>query len=106
MNGISASGLSSAASVVMMQAMQNRKTDNLSPALALIGHRDRDRNGLSEPLVRSGMIEVVDILRHLEQEVTVAQNEQEIQALPPQAAHEAFAKRKRPRCPDGLCVTS
>src|SRR6185295_5155066 len=55
------------------------------------GQRERDGNGLSNALVWTGGIEVAGILGHLEPEVSVAQNEQDIQALAAQAAEEPIA---------------
>ncbi len=69
----------------MVQAVQNWESDNLSAKLALLGRHNRDGNGLRDALVRSGVIEIADILRHLAQEVSFAQNEQAIQAFPAQA---------------------
>src|SRR5262249_54491644 len=80
-----------------------RKSDNLSVKLALLGRSDRDRNSLRDALVRSGVIEIVDIFLHLAQEASFAQNEQAIQALPPQTAHKPLAYRVRARCLD-RCV--
>ncbi len=58
---------SGAASVVVVQAMQNRRSDNLCFKLAGGGRRRNwDRHGLSDSLVWSGMIEVAELLSHVE----------------------------------------
>jgi len=82
--------------------MQNRQSDYLCFKLAWGSRRRKwDRNGLSDSLVWSGMIEVADVLSHLDQEVPLAQDEHEVQALAPQAAQEPFTIGIRSRCRDG-----
>ncbi len=61
--------------------------------------RGHTGNGLRDALVRAGTIVVLDLLRHLEQQVAFAQNEQKIQTFTTKATEESFAHRILARRP-------
>src|SRR5258706_11558371 len=85
----------------MVYAVQNRKGDNFSVKLALLRRNNRDWDGLSDSLVGSAMIEVVDVLRHLEQKVSFAQTEYTIKAFSAQATQKSLTERIGARYLDG-----
>ena len=84
-----------------MQAMQHRQADNFAVNADKVGCYRCDGNGLTNALVGSSQIEVADVFLNLMEKVPLGQDEQVIQALPPQAAHESFADRIGAWCPDG-----
>src|SRR5215510_12804341 len=57
-------------------------------------------NGLSDALVGSSVIEVVDVFADPAQELPFAENEPKVQALPAQIAQEPLAYRVRTRSGD------
>ena len=78
--------------------MQNRQCDNLCVKLIEGGRRcNWNRNGLSDSVVGSGMIVVLDIFRDILQQLPFAEDKEEVQTLAAQTAQETFAKRIRTR---------
>src|SRR4051812_17210729 len=62
--------------------------------------RQRDRNALTDPLVRSSAVEVAEVLRQHAPEVPLAEDQRVVRALPADAAEEALADGVGPRRPD------
>ncbi len=59
----------------MMEASQHGDADNHAIRWLGFGRRGHTGNGLGDALMRTGIVVVLDILRHLEQKLAFAPNE-------------------------------
>src|SRR5687768_7405045 len=96
------SARSGGAAVLVVQPAQDGDCDH-----GLLYMRTRRRNcrrsqrcALADALVRPRAVKVADVLRQHAPEVSLAEDEDVIEALPPDAAQEPLADGVGPRCAD------
>ncbi len=81
--------------IVVMHAVQHRQADDLAIKTRRAGRCGWHWNGLGDALVRSGVIEILDIFRDILQQLPFAQEKHKVQALAPQTAEEPLTIRIR-----------
>ncbi len=84
--------------VVVMNSPQHGERDDLSTHRRFIFSLRRARYSLLYPLVRPGVIEVSLILLHHLLQMSLAQDEEEVQTLPSHTAQKALTVSIRFRC--------